>query len=96
MPGTAPGKRVQVESAIELNPGEYWQDAEQRLWIMPPIPEPPLGMLVPTVHTITQHEDGTISVHPSIKIWTTERTDPGPRTLFHGWLRHGTWEWDTP
>jgi len=37
-------------------------------------------------HTITEHDDGTISVSPSILM-----QDDAGRTLWHGFLEHGVW-----
>lgn len=37
-----------------------------------------------TAHTVTEHEDGTVSVSPSILI-----TGHGP--TWHGFLEHGVW-----
>jgi hypothetical protein len=36
--------------------------------------------LSPEIHTVTEHSDGTISVHPSIVTRT-----------WHGWLKRGVW-----
>lgn len=36
-------------------------------------------------HTITEHEDGTITVSPSILI------SEGSKQLWHGYLEHGVW-----
>ena len=41
------------------------------------------GTLNPDVHAITEHEDGTISVHPSIDL--SQRIPSG----WHGWLERG-------
>lgn len=41
--------------------------------------------LSPTIHTVTEHEDGTITVHPSIDM------SGEPWHGFHGWLRRGEW-----
>lgn len=37
-------------------------------------------------HKVTEHDDGTISVEPSIKVRTQEET------LWHGWLTRGEWK----
>jgi hypothetical protein len=36
-------------------------------------------------HEITEHEDGTITVSPSIEV-------TGHDGYWHGWLKHGVWE----
>lgn len=40
-------------------------------------------------HTVTEHDDGTWTVDPSILI----RSGPGMTDEWHGWLRAGIWEW---
>lgn len=49
-------------------------------------------------HRVTEHEDGTITVNPSILISITYPDDgvdrgrpPGRYELWHGWLEHGYW-----
>lgn len=42
--------------------------------------------LNPSVHTITEHEDGMITVSPSIVI-----TGPNGDQLWHGYLERGVW-----
>ena len=41
-------------------------------------------------HDITEHEDGTITVSPSIEISTSDRYRK-KIVLFHGYLEHGQW-----
>lgn len=36
-------------------------------------------------HTVSEHEDGTITVHPSIKVSNQDGE------LWHGFLEHGVW-----
>lgn len=40
-------------------------------------------------HDVTEHEDGTITVSPSILI---EGHDNGEKTQIHGYLKKGVWE----
>lgn len=40
------------------------------------------GSIIPENHTVTEHEDGTITVSPSLVM-------PGG---WHGWLRRGVWQ----
>lgn len=49
-------------------------------------PDGHVGRLAPAIHTVVEHEDGTITVTPSIDM--SQRT-PG---AYHGWLRAGVWE----
>jgi hypothetical protein len=53
---------------------------ERQLWWQLIAPDGSQCCLDPSVHTITEHQDGTISVLPSIV------TDS-----WHGWLSHGLW-----
>lgn len=39
-------------------------------------------------HQITEHDDGTITVSPSILIQSTWASEP---VQWHGWLEHGVW-----
>lgn len=55
-------------------------------WAIRP-PGAPYGTLSPTIHTITEHEDGTITVAPSILI----RARPDGSMGWHGYLEHGQW-----
>lgn len=40
-------------------------------------------------HQITEHEDGTITAHPSIKVWGHNE---GTQTIRHGFLVRGEWQ----
>lgn len=44
-----------------------------------------------TGHTIVEHEDGTITVSPSILIWTSHDQGKTRIELFHGFLERGVW-----
>jgi hypothetical protein len=44
-----------------------------------------------SAHTVTEHEDGTITVHPSIKISTSMDGGVTWKELYHGWLVKGVW-----
>jgi len=59
----------------------YWK--YDTIWMMH-IPNFGLGNLAG--HRVEEHEDGTISVQPSIKIWD------GTPTVYHGYLTRGIWE----
>lgn len=66
--------------------GAYWRD--ERGWWNCCSPNGRVGML--TEHEVVEHEDGTITVTPSILI---DPTDMGSRTLlgWHGFLERGVW-----
>ena len=67
--------------------GEYWK-YENRDWVVI-TPDGHFGGL--SNHKVLEHEDGTITVSPSILL-----TYPGNGKLstfrYHGYLRHGKWE----
>jgi hypothetical protein len=66
-------------------PGSYWFEQKTGCWsAMPPgAPEHGSGSL--SNHDVTEHEDGTITVSPSILI------DMAPIWSWHGYLEHGVW-----
>lgn len=86
------GRRMDNEDgahfrSAEARPGDYGF-VDGRLWIVDPLGH--VGSLL--THTITVHEDGTITVDPSIWDQATYGEDHEPG--FHGWLRAGVWTWD--
>lgn len=79
----------------DLTPGEYCKMTVEQLqgfWgVRPPAVGPYAesrfaGMLNPSVHTITEHEDWTITVDPSIR-----QTYGDGEDAWHGFLKRGTW-----
>lgn len=70
----------------QLQPGEYsrWHDA---WWCCCPTGEDARGRL--SAHDVVEHEDGTITVSPSILVSTTR--DGQPVELYHGYLQAGVW-----
>lgn len=48
-------------------------------------PDGHVGRLDPSIHTVVEHEDGTITVTPSIDF--SQRIPGG----WHGWLTRGVW-----
>lgn len=79
-------------SLTEYKPGEYslrpaghdYADAPRQLYFRDPAGN--IGRV--ERHTITEHEDGTISVSPSILV---ERGAAGNN--WHGHLQRGVWSW---
>lgn len=67
----------------ELLPGEYAKWSEDGAWYGVP-PETDLVANL-SAHRVTEHEDGTITVEPSILVGDN-------RTSWHGFLRRGQWE----
>ena len=68
-----------------LEPGQYlWDPWRRRWWLC--TPNGHLAAIMPGVWTIVQHEDGTITVTPSIKVSNADGV------LWHGFLKRGVWE----
>lgn len=89
------GRRLSdnTDHYADSEPGDYWfvdgrptQDGHC-LWVKDP--EGNLGRCCK--HEVTEHEDGTVTVEPSILV--TTRRDGVDVELFHGHLRAGVWTW---
>jgi hypothetical protein len=70
-------------------PGTYWpgrelSDGRIEWWIV--MPDGVIGSLSPDKHTVTEHEDGTITVSPSIL-----STQAAHGHDWHGYLERGVW-----
>jgi hypothetical protein len=80
------GRRVYGKQVYELEPGEYTLrslDGEPTWWAAVPADGPPMiGNL--SGHQVEEHDDGTITVSPSILTGRGERQ-------WHGYLEHGVW-----
>lgn len=72
-----PGSYGKPTADTELTPEFGWWQVTA--------PSGEQGTLNPDKHQVTEHEDWTISVHPSIdfKEWPTHK--------WHGWLKKGVW-----
>lgn len=76
-----------VKSADVSAPGTYGrstmlfrgQETSQNWWQVT-APDGSGVVLNPAIHRVTEHEDGTITVHPSIVT-----------SSWHGWLERGVW-----
>lgn len=66
--------------ALNIEPGDYVKIFEGKLWGLR-APNGDEGIL--RVHCVTEHEDGTITVSPSIRMETGQR--------WHGFLERGVW-----
>lgn len=69
--------------------GDYMKDPRDGHWYA--IPPTATGHLYPAsiaAHEVEEHEDGTITVSPSLLI-----TEP-PNWRYHGYLRRGEWTED--
>lgn len=81
--GYLPADQMRVPGAYGKPRGEPGEEHPWTSWQVT-APTGEQGTLNPEKHAIIEHEDGTITVHPSIwyKNW-----DNG----WHGWLKHGVW-----
>lgn len=82
------GRRLPDESdwSSQHQPGSYWKRNGGWFAITP---NGHLGNL--SNHTVTEHEDGTITVSPSILVSTTSPNKGNSVELWHGYLERGTW-----
>lgn len=71
---------------FDLKPGEYGKHPGNGLWYCC-TPNGEAGNL--SRHTVTEHEDGTITVSPSILV--TMRVDGKDVDRWHGFLERGVW-----
>jgi hypothetical protein len=84
------GRRTHIEDLQEsTKPGDYWKGSNGRWWCAVPVEVgedelPIIGAL--GRHEVTEHDDGTITVSPSILVQGTKGEE-----LYHGWLEHGVW-----
>lgn len=78
------GKRVYVDSDgdFSLRHGEYGKHPKDGNWYCRP-PGSHMGNL--SNHEVVEHEDGTITVSPSILV-------TGYDGQWHGYLKKGVWE----
>lgn len=86
------GTRVYLkegETIPKLKPGDYGQDIRNNWWCKVPNGEFRAGCML-TGHdkawNVTEHEDGTITVSPSIGIGNVNG-----KWLYHGYLEKGIW-----
>ena len=84
------GRRVDSWEELFETPGGYMlsertdRDVETKLRWYAMTPNGHLGNL--SAHEVEEHEDGTITVSPSIRV--SDHTGE----LYHGFLRRGVWE----
>lgn len=84
-------RREDGTDLTDTEPGDYWRDVTGAWRCSAPAPPGSAVWGNLANHDVTEHDDGTITVHPSILISTTEK---GERVeLFHGWLKDGVWFW---
>ena len=66
-------------------PGDYWR--HRGVWYCM-TPSGDMGNL--RLHAIGEHEDGTITVLPSIRV-TRPMASGASQEEYHGWLERGVW-----
>lgn len=84
---TTPGRRVHDKEPHEYDPGDYGQWREQWFCRAPVDDYMMTGNL--SRHTVTEHEDGTITVSPSILMEQGRHAKASPG--WHGYLERGVW-----
>lgn len=83
------GKRVEIPEGL-MNPGEYGKALDGDWWFC--TPNGLHGRLSAKVNPpwkITEHEDGTITVSPSILV--SSRHELHGEIRWHGYLEKGVW-----
>jgi len=79
------GTRRDVTDSAELAPGEYGKSSDDTWYCCVPFAGLPIVPLSIT-HTVIEHEDGSITVDPSIL------SSAGKGKVWHGRLEHGVWK----
>lgn len=69
-----------------LECGEYGKDSNGEWWAK--VPHAGMSQARLTDHQVIEHEDGTITVHPSILM---ETADGDQKFMWHGFLELGVW-----
>lgn len=87
------GDYVRV-APLRAGDGREFTDDEKSKWWNQPYwmccsPNGHAGTL--SAHTVVEHEDGTITVSPSILIRTSQDGGQTMIDLWHGYLEHGVW-----
>lgn len=81
---SGPGRRIEI--IIKLEPGDYGQLPNGDWYGKTPNGE----SCNLAKHRVTEHEDRTITVQPSILI-SYDHPEKGRVELWHGWLERGYW-----
>lgn len=72
----------ELPSGLDTGSICYWRHGDE-WWLY--LPGGGMGNL--SAHRVEEHEDGTITVSPSIGL----KTDPGGGYVRHGYLKRGAW-----
>ena len=79
------GKRVYNQEELRIDGAYYYSEETKSWWCRTPTGD--MGNL--GAHDVTEHEDGTITVSPSILV--TTRKNGVDIELYHGYLVRGEW-----
>lgn len=98
------GRRItwqEADNLANVQPGDYWYDPREpgaQWYAACPNARDDDGMIACLAalckHTVTEHEDGTITVSPSILVGRNYPNSPpewAAKHTWHGWLEHGIW-----
>ena len=91
------GHRISKETSDDLTsirPGDYWFDSELGYFLIcSPTLDLEGNIILGTLrhHSVVEHDDGTISVSPSILIMSIIESEGKLVELFHGFLERGIW-----
>lgn len=81
------GRRLRDPREGAMQPGDYYYWPARKDWIAV-TPNGHHASL--TDHEVTEHEDGTITVSPSILVSTSDEQG-APVECWHGYLERGVW-----
>ena len=83
------GTRVYAEGdKLSLKKGEYGINPQDGNWYA----STPVGYMGNLAnHEVTEHEDGTITVSPSILVSGWDGKEGNNKTVWHGYLERGVW-----
>lgn len=84
---TTTGRRVEFPESWWFDEGDYARNPVNGYWYARP---PGASTCSLAKHHVTEHEDGTITVSPSILVRTSNANGEAVEQ-FHGWLRRGVW-----
>ena len=99
-----PSTALPKEMEPLLQPGDYTRHPKDSFWMLR-APNGQIGTITPVTHSVEEHDDGTITVSPSLDYKRCPQGDlcelcKGRDEAFammyfdsgwHGWLRRGKW-----
>lgn len=81
LPDVEQGQLPERDGPDDSYRGAYWRDSAGVWWCG--VPKAGMGIGNLQLHTITEHEDGTITAHPSLLV------SAGNGRQWHGYLERG-------